>query len=81
MLQVKKYFRFDLFNVRQNLQYFHKLQVGSLNSSVMIVMVTVEKSNATQKYFLDPVRDDRNFPTSTGEHFAVAAVAAAVDIT
>ena len=35
----------------------------------------------TQKYFLDPVRDDRNFPTATGEHFAVAAVAAAVDIT
>ena len=45
----------------------------------MIVMV--EKSNAKQKYFLDPVRrDDRNFPSS-GEHFAVAAVAAAVDIT
>ena len=47
----------------------------------MIVMVTVEKSNATQKYFLDPVQNDGNFPTSTGEHFAVAAVAAAVDIT
>ena len=35
----------------------------------------------TQKYFLDPVQDDGNFPTATGEHFAVAAVAAAVDIT
>ena len=63
------------------MQYFHKLQVGSFNSSVMIVTVTVEKSNATQKYFLDPVQDDGNFPTATGEHFAVAAVAAAVDIT